>query len=112
MGTNRYAYSANDPINKSDPNGHNWFSDLWGRLTNDPGANSNAGTRSHAADVDTHDPMTKIDPVGAAVGIGLIHAMQEKRKTIRKSRLPVRVHHLMMYQEPPQLRPILMMRKT
>lgn len=24
VGTNRYAYSANDPINKSDPNGHFW----------------------------------------------------------------------------------------
>ena len=22
VGTNRYAYAANDPINKSDPNGH------------------------------------------------------------------------------------------
>jgi hypothetical protein len=25
VGTNRYAYSANDPVNKSDPNGHFWF---------------------------------------------------------------------------------------
>ena len=23
VGTNRYAYSGNDPVNKSDPNGHN-----------------------------------------------------------------------------------------
>lgn len=28
VGTNRYAYAENDPINKSDPNGHNWFSGL------------------------------------------------------------------------------------
>jgi RHS repeat-associated protein len=27
VGTNRYAYAGNDPINKSDPNGHNWFTD-------------------------------------------------------------------------------------
>ncbi|TCV57968.1 RHS repeat-associated core domain-containing protein [Neorhizobium sp. S3-V5DH] len=25
-GTNRYAYAENDPINKSDPNGHSWAS--------------------------------------------------------------------------------------
>jgi len=25
VGTNRYAYSANDPVNKSDPNGHAFF---------------------------------------------------------------------------------------
>ncbi|MBY3136109.1 RHS repeat-associated core domain-containing protein [Rhizobium laguerreae] len=24
VGTNRYSYSENDPVNKSDPNGHNW----------------------------------------------------------------------------------------
>lgn len=32
VGTNRYAYSENDPINKSDPNGHSYGSD-----TDDPG---------------------------------------------------------------------------
>ncbi|KGD96681.1 RHS repeat-associated core domain-containing protein [Rhizobium sp. YS-1r] len=26
VGTNRYAYAENDPINKSDPNGHSWAS--------------------------------------------------------------------------------------
>ncbi|MES4993822.1 RHS repeat-associated core domain-containing protein [Agrobacterium radiobacter] len=25
VGANRYAYAANDPVNKSDPNGHIWF---------------------------------------------------------------------------------------
>jgi hypothetical protein len=25
VGTNRYAYAGNDPVNKSDPNGHCWF---------------------------------------------------------------------------------------
>jgi RHS repeat-associated protein len=27
VGTNRYAYAGNDPVNKADPNGHNWFTD-------------------------------------------------------------------------------------
>lgn len=25
VGTNRYAYAENDPVNRSDPNGHNWW---------------------------------------------------------------------------------------
>lgn len=32
VGTNRYAYSGNDPVNKSDPNGHSYGPDA-----NDPG---------------------------------------------------------------------------
>jgi hypothetical protein len=28
VGTNRYAYAANDPVNKSDPNGHSFWSDV------------------------------------------------------------------------------------
>ncbi|WP_378949715.1 RHS repeat-associated core domain-containing protein [Mesorhizobium sp. ANAO-SY3R2] len=28
VGTNRYAYAQNDPVNKSDPNGHSFVSDL------------------------------------------------------------------------------------
>ena len=31
VGTNRYAYSQNDPINKSDQNGHSWLTDLFGK---------------------------------------------------------------------------------
>jgi RHS repeat-associated protein len=31
VGTNRYAYAGNDPINKSDPNGHSIL-DPWGRV--------------------------------------------------------------------------------
>ena len=27
VGTNRYAYALNDPVNKADPNGHNAFTD-------------------------------------------------------------------------------------
>jgi hypothetical protein len=27
-GTNRYAYSGNDPVNKADPNGHNWLTNV------------------------------------------------------------------------------------
>lgn len=32
VGTNRYAYSGNDPVNASDPGGNNWFSDTWNDL--------------------------------------------------------------------------------
>jgi hypothetical protein len=28
VGTNRYAYAANDPVNKADPNGHSFWSDV------------------------------------------------------------------------------------
>ena len=37
VGTNRYAYSQNDPVNKSDPNGHSWLSGIksgLGKLAN------------------------------------------------------------------------------
>jgi hypothetical protein len=30
VGTNRYAYAANDPVNKSDKNGHNFWSSFFG----------------------------------------------------------------------------------
>ncbi|OWV82249.1 hypothetical protein ATY77_03155 [Rhizobium sp. R634] len=37
VGTNRYSYSENDPINKSDPNGHSInYSDSWGQRSTDP----------------------------------------------------------------------------
>lgn len=32
VGTNRYAYAQNDPINKSDPNGHSWLGDALGKI--------------------------------------------------------------------------------
>jgi hypothetical protein len=41
VGTNRYAYSGNDPVNKSDPNGH--FTDpmgIWTSSTGDEGCTS------------------------------------------------------------------------
>jgi hypothetical protein len=28
VGTNRYAYAQNDPVNKADPNGHNWLTSV------------------------------------------------------------------------------------
>ncbi len=30
VGTNRYAYAANDPVNKADPNGHQFNNTFWG----------------------------------------------------------------------------------
>jgi RHS repeat-associated protein len=30
VGTNRYAYAQNDPVNKADPSGHNALTDAWG----------------------------------------------------------------------------------
>jgi hypothetical protein len=41
VGTNRYAYSANDPVNKSDPNGHSFGSSISG------GSPENIGGRDH-----------------------------------------------------------------
>jgi RHS repeat-associated protein len=35
VGTNRYAYAYNDPINKSDPNGHNFFDAIGDQETRD-----------------------------------------------------------------------------
>jgi RHS repeat-associated protein len=34
VGTNRYAYAGNDPVNKADPNGHNWLSDAVSSIAN------------------------------------------------------------------------------
>jgi RHS repeat-associated protein len=34
VGTNRYAYAQNDPVNKADPNGHNWFTDAVSAVAN------------------------------------------------------------------------------
>ncbi|MBX5256144.1 RHS repeat-associated core domain-containing protein [Rhizobium sp. NLR16b] len=37
VGTNRYSYSENDPVNKSDPNGHSInYSDSWGQRSTEP----------------------------------------------------------------------------
>jgi RHS repeat-associated protein len=33
VGTNRYAYAGNDPVNKSDPNGHSFWNDLVNAFT-------------------------------------------------------------------------------
>ncbi|HLP68036.1 MAG TPA: hypothetical protein VK181_11010, partial [Rhizobium sp.] len=36
VGTNRYAYAGNDPVNGSDPNGHNWGDFLGGFFGQNP----------------------------------------------------------------------------
>ncbi|MGR9138661.1 RHS repeat-associated core domain-containing protein (plasmid) [Rhizobium leguminosarum] len=39
VGTNRYAYAENDPVNKSDPNGHSInYSNSWGQRSTDFGS--------------------------------------------------------------------------
>lgn len=62
VGTNRYAYSANDPINKSDPNGHVEGGE---DSNSEEGGNANAGKSSEEA-MDNHfgrnSPMNGIDP--------------------------------------------------
>jgi RHS repeat-associated protein len=57
VGTNRYAYAQNDPVNKADPNGHNWLtntlssiassisnaiSSAWNALTGGGGGNGSS----------------------------------------------------------------------
>jgi RHS repeat-associated protein len=34
VGTNRYAYAGNDPVNKADANGHNWFTNAVSAVVN------------------------------------------------------------------------------
>jgi hypothetical protein len=52
VGTNRYAYAGNDPVNKSDANGHtfgSWLSGLLNSLTGGSNAPSGSGTGGMAA---------------------------------------------------------------
>jgi len=51
VGTNRYGYSFNDPVNKSDPNGHSAFGDFFGGLFGggaDKSASTNGGSGSQS----------------------------------------------------------------
>jgi hypothetical protein len=79
VGTNRYAYAANDPINKSDPSGHiiesawdaanaayGWasFADNWSQ-----GNYISAGFDAIGASIDSAATMTPFVPGGATAGI-------------------------------------------
>ncbi len=76
VGTNRYSYSGNDPINKSDPNGHQYVDPMGGYY---PGPDCNCpGYPGY-----TYDPlenpgttaMMMAAPVGAAIAPGAALAL-------------------------------------
>jgi RHS repeat-associated protein len=52
VGTNRYAYAQNDPVNKADPNGHNWFTDavsaVFNAISNAFGGGGGGGNNAQA----------------------------------------------------------------
>jgi RHS repeat-associated protein len=66
VGTNRYAYAGNDPVGKSDPNGHNWFTDAWSSFTSwasGGGAGSgNTNNSSNSNNSSTSSNQTKPPP--------------------------------------------------
>ena len=48
MGTNRYAYSANDPVNLSDRNGHSWLDRTWDKIFGERSFNRTFGDKASA----------------------------------------------------------------
>lgn len=48
VGTNRYAYSANDPINKFDPNGNSWLDRAWDSVAGEGSFNRTFGDSGSA----------------------------------------------------------------
>ena len=57
VGTNRYAYAGNDPVNRMDPNGNNWVKDTWDKVKDWAGRQISIGrersdhARAHGVDV-------------------------------------------------------------
>jgi RHS repeat-associated protein len=49
VGTNRYAYAGNDPVNKSDPSGHQ-YDPAGGGVRNGCGSSSDCGTQGYGED--------------------------------------------------------------
>lgn len=63
VGTNRYSYAGNDPINKSDPNGHNFFGDLFKSIFGD---NSTSASYLNAADNSVSQMHSGMDSLAGA----------------------------------------------
>jgi hypothetical protein len=77
VGTNRYAYSGNDPVNKSDPNGH--FVDPMGNWY--PGTNEDPGYAYNPLANPGTTALMMATPIGAAIagstaGIVLFGALE------------------------------------
>lgn len=75
VGTNRYSYALNDPVNKSDPNGHDSFGpgspDANGHYTQgDNGVTNYVGGWTHDSNTGTsiHDPQKDPNGYGLAPG--------------------------------------------
>lgn len=72
VGTNRYAYAQNDPVNKSDPNGH-----IWGFVAAAAFAlfagTKEANTPEHDRDISNKsDAAAMADMAAAAAGVGIL----------------------------------------
>jgi hypothetical protein len=48
VGTNRYAYSNNDPVNKLDPNGNSWLDRAWDSIAGEGSFNRTFGDKGSA----------------------------------------------------------------
>ncbi|MEO1700626.1 MAG: hypothetical protein AAFR71_01130 [Pseudomonadota bacterium] len=86
VGTNRYAYSANDPVNKSDPNGHafkDWLERIFG------GGGGIRPERDHRTDdIEVMEPGALSEISGAALGLAAalaIHMASEHEKKKKRS---------------------------
>ncbi|WP_198032228.1 RHS repeat-associated core domain-containing protein [Mesorhizobium sp. LNHC252B00] len=69
VGTNRYAYSQNDPVNKSDRNGHGWESLFGGGgiFSGGPGAVAARGYIGNQADISGHAGVDAAVNTGKAI---------------------------------------------
>ncbi|TPM35539.1 hypothetical protein FKO01_50285 [Mesorhizobium sp. B2-3-3] len=73
VGTNRYAYAQNDPINNSDPNGHSWLGEIGRGLAALGRSLLGSGERSAAKDA------------GKALGEGAESAAKDSLPSVEKA---------------------------
>jgi RHS repeat-associated protein len=83
VGTNRYAYAGNDPVNKSDPNGHSWASFLnsfFGN-SNAPGSGSSgtSADKTEKAVKSGIETLAKAYDPGIGNAIALKNAVKDKK---------------------------------